>query len=156
MERPSEKRTPNIWSIWKKFEEYLEEILRIFEEFFLWRIVWGQIFEGCTNKDNWRKFEGYLKYIWRIFVGYFKDIWRAFSGYIWNILKGYLKDIYGGYLQAIWRIMRNGEAEMKVWSPTGAHLSALKGALLVPRWSFWRWWWWRWQWQWQCWWRWQW
>ena len=29
--------------------------------------------------------------------------------------------------------MRNVEVEMKVWSPAGAHLSALKGALLVAQ-----------------------
>ena len=36
-------------------------------------------------------------------------------------------------MEDICRKMRNVEVEMKVWSPTGAHLSALKGALLVAQ-----------------------
>ena len=36
-------------------------------------------------------------------------------------------------MEDICRIMRNVEVEMKVWSPAGAHLSALKGALLVAQ-----------------------
>ena len=105
--------------------------------------LWRRIFEECVKKDSWKIFEIYFD-ICGLLERYLKGIFRIFEGYISNIFTGYLKDIWRLYMEDICRIMRNVEVEMKVWSPAGAHLSALKGALLVARWLFWlR----RWQWR---------